>query len=207
MGEPGELLYDVAYPDRLSRLLIFVKWLLVIPHAVILAFLSIAVAVVSFIAWFAILFTGKYPRGLWDFSMMTLRWTARVQAYAGLMRDEYPPFGDEAYPIRFASIYPEELSRWKIFVKWLLIIPHLFVVYLLNILWSIVSFIAWFAILFTGNYPHSLFDVAVGCNRWSYRVSLYIMLLSDVYPPFAMGPDPVPPSEYASPTSTVFGSA
>jgi hypothetical protein len=207
MGEPGELLYDVAFPDRLSRGLIFVKWLLAIPHFVVLWFLGIALAAVTFIAWFAILFTGRYPRGMWDFAMMTLRWTARVHAYTGLMRDEYPPFGDEAYPIRFAAIYPEQLSRWKIFVKWLLIIPHLIIVYLLNILWSIVTFIAWFAILFTGTYPRGLFDLAVGCLRWNYRVTLYVLLLSDVYPPFEMGPDPTPPSEYTSPPSTALGAA
>ena len=187
MGEPGELLYDVAYPDRLSRGLIFVKWLLAIPHLVVLWFLGIALAAVTFIAWFAILFTGKYPRGMWDFAMMTLRWTARVHAYTGLMRDEYPPFGDEAYPIRFAAIYPEQLSRWKIFVKWLLIIPHLVIIYLLNILWSIVTFIAWFAILFTGRYPRGIFNYVEGVMRWENRVAAYAFtLVTDQYPPFSL---------------------
>jgi len=207
MGEPGDLLFDVAYPDRLSRGLVFIKWLLVIPHLVILYFLGLAVGVVTFIAWFAILFTGRYPRGLWDFTMMTMRWTARAHAYVGLMRDEYPPFGDEAYPVRFAAIYPEHLSRWKIFVKWLLIIPHVIVLYVLGFVWAIVTFVAWFAILFTGNYPRGLFDFSVGFNRWNYRVSLYILLLSDVFPPFGFGPDPAPPSEYQTQAGSAYGAA
>ena len=84
------LQYDVEYPEHLSRLLIFVKWLLVIPHLIVLALLGIGLIVTTVIAWFAILITGKYPRGLWDFSFMVLEWGARVNAYYGLLRDEYP---------------------------------------------------------------------------------------------------------------------
>jgi hypothetical protein len=84
--------YHVEYPEKLSRGLIFVKWLLVIPHIIVLYFLGIASFVVTFIAWFAILFTGKYPRGMFDFNVGVQRWSNRVQAYFMLMRDEYPPF-------------------------------------------------------------------------------------------------------------------
>ncbi len=113
MDQPT-LQYDVAYPEHLSRGLIFVKWLLVIPHLVVLVLLGIGFSVVTVIAWFAILFTGSYPRGMWDFSMMTLRWSARVTAYTYLQRDEYPPFGDEDYPVLFQMEYPEKLSPWLI---------------------------------------------------------------------------------------------
>lgn len=182
----GVLDFDVAYPDRLSRLLIFVKWLLAIPHFFVLYLLGIAASVVTFIAWFAILFTGRYPRGMWDFVLMVQRWSTNVSVYTSLMRDEYPPFGEGQYPVRFDIAYPERLSRGLIFVKWLLIIPHLFVLVLVSIAAAVVNFIAFWAILFTGNFPRGLFGFMVGFLRWSARVNLYMLLLTDEYPPFAM---------------------
>lgn len=186
-GTPaGTLEFDVVYPEQLSRLLIFVKWLLVIPHLVILYFLGIAVAVVTFIAWFAILFTGSYPRGMWDFTLMVQRWQMRVSIYTYLMRDEYPPFGDEPYPMRFEIAYPQRLSRWLIFVKWLLIIPHVICLAVLGFCAAIAMFVVWFAILFTGRFPQGLFDFVVGVFRWNARVNLYAGLMTDVYPPFSL---------------------
>jgi hypothetical protein len=190
--------YDVAYPESLSRLLIFVKWwLLIIPHLVVLGILGFILEVVTFIAWFAILFTGRYPRGMWDFALMTLRWQARVNAYVYLQRDEYPPFGDSDYPVRFELAYPERLSRGLIFVKWLLIIPHLIVLYILALAMSFVWFIAWWAILITGKYPRGMFDFVTGVSRWGYRVSTYFLLMTDAYPPFSLGQPASPPSTMA----------
>lgn len=192
MERPGELIYDVRYPNRLSRLLIFVKWLLIIPHAIILYFMMIALGVVTFIAWWAILFTGRYPQGMWMFSMSVLSWSARVSAYYTLMRDEYPPFGNEPYPVRFEMIYPGRQSRLLIFVRWLMVIPHLVVLAVLGFAAGLALFMAWWAILFTGRFPRSLFDFCVGVNRWSNRVMVYLYLLTDRYPPFSLGPDPAP---------------
>jgi hypothetical protein len=199
MNEQGVLLYNVPYPERLSRLLIFVKWLLAIPHYVVLYVLYFALSITTFVAWFAILFTGHYPRGLWDFAMMVYRWNANVAAYVTLLRDEYPPFGgnDGDYPVLFQMEYPERLSRLLIFVKWLLVIPHLIVLYVLGIVAGIVWIVAWFAILITGNVPRAMFDFLVGVMRWSNRVTAYVWLLTDVYPPFSLGPTPTPPSAYA----------
>jgi len=182
--------YDVAYPEHLSRLLIFVKWLLAIPHFVIVYFLAIAWEVVTFIAFFAILFTKKYPEGLFKFSVGVRRWQANVSAYVGLLRDEYPPFSLDTgeYAVTYEVDYPAELSRWLIFVKWLLIIPHVIVVALLGIVALVVAFVAWFAILFTGRYPRSLFDFYVGVQRWSERINGYVSLFTDAYPPFSMAP-------------------
>lgn len=180
------LQYDVEYPDRLSRLLIFVKWLVIIPHAIVLSILGIGLYLTTIIAWFAILFTGRYPRGLFDFAVTTLRWNARVNAYALLQRDDYPPFGDGPYPVRFELDYPERLSRLLIFVKWLLLIPHLVVFYFVAIALSVVNLIAWVAILFTGRYPRGLFDFTTGGMRWAYRIATYALLLTDAYPPFTM---------------------
>ena len=84
--------FEVEYPERLSRLLIFVKWLLVIPHLIVLYFYGIVVGIVMFLSWWAILFTGRYPKGMFDMVVGYYRWSARVNAYAGLLRDEYPPF-------------------------------------------------------------------------------------------------------------------
>jgi len=184
------LQYDVAYPERLSRGLIFIKWLLAIPHLFVLQFLVAAMSITTFIAFFGILFTGNYPRGLWDFGLMVLRWQARVSAYTMLQRDEYPPFGDDDYPVLFHLDYPASLSRWKIFFKWLLVFPHLIVLSILSIAVGFALFITWFAILFTGRFPRGMFDFLNGFSRWAHRVNTYINLFTDAYPPFSMGEPP-----------------
>src|SRR5690349_5337874 len=117
MDEQPLLHYEVAYPERLSRLLILVKWLLILPHAFVLSVLGIALYVTSMVAWFAILILGRYPRPLWDFALMVLRWHANITAYLYLQRDEYPPFGEADYPVWFDLAYPTRLSRFLTFVK------------------------------------------------------------------------------------------
>lgn len=186
-GDPGGVSFDVAYPESLSRGLIFIKWLLAIPHFLILYLMGIAFAVISIIAWFAILITGAYPRSLWQFSMTYQRWYANVASYALLMRDEYPPFAGGPYPVRLDLAYPPRLSRGLIFVKWLLVIPHLIVIAVLAWVAWFVFWIAWFAILFTGKYPRSLFGFMTGFLRWTMRANLYAGLMTDAYPPFRMG--------------------
>ena len=189
-GAPGgyPLRFDIEYPEKLSRWLIFVKWLLAIPHFLILYALSAVSGVITFIAWFAILFTKRYPRGLFDFVVNINRWNANVAAYVGLFRDGYPPFnwGPGKYPVTYEVDYPEGLSRWLIFVKWLLAIPHMIVLFFLYIAAFFAWFIAWFAILFTGRFPRGMFDFIVGVLRWNYRVSAYTSLLRDDYPPFSL---------------------
>jgi len=190
-GAPGSypLRFDIEYPEQLSRWLIFVKWLLAIPHFLILYALSAVANVITFIAFFAILFTGRYPRGLFDFVVNIYRWQENVFAYYALFRDEYPPFSWEAgkYPVTFEVDYAESLSRWMIFVKWLLAIPHIIVLALLYVGAIVAWIIAWFAILFTGRFPRGLFDYLVGVNRWSLRVNAYaLLLMRDDYPPFSL---------------------
>ena len=180
--------YDVEYPAELSRWLIFVKWLLAIPHLVILYLLTIALSVVTFIAFFAILFTKRYPRELFDFAVNINRWTENAYAYIYLLRDEYPPFSWEPgqYPVTYDVQYPEELSRWLIFVKWLLAIPHLIILVFLIIGQAFALFVAFFAILFTKRFPEGLFRFVVGVDRWRVRVNAYLNLMRDEYPPFSM---------------------
>ena len=181
--------YDVEYPEELSRWLIFVKLLLAIPHFIILWALGIAAGVMGFIAFFAILFTKRYPRGLFDFVVNVNRWSANVDAYTGLLRDEYPPFSWEPgqYAVTYEVDYPEKLNRWLPLVKWwLLAIPHYILLFALGIAAFVVYIIAWFAILFTKRYPRGLFDFTVGYTRWEYRVNAYAGLLRDEYPPFSL---------------------
>ncbi|HZP26841.1 MAG TPA: DUF4389 domain-containing protein [Dehalococcoidia bacterium] len=179
---------DVAYPEQLARFGPVYKWLLAIPHFIILYVLSSLISVVTFIAFFAILFTKRYPKGLFDIMVGVYRWQANVGAYIGLMRDEYPPFSWDAgrYPVEFSVEYPEELSRWLIFVKWLLTIPHFIV---LIVLWIVALFawmVAWVVIIFTRKYPRGIFDFLVGVMRWGMRVTVYYNLMRDEYPPFSL---------------------
>ena len=184
------LTFDVQYPEELSRWLIFVKWLLVIPHLIVLYGLGVAANLITLIAWFVILFTKRYPPELFSFVVSINRWGANVTAYTFLLTDDYPPFSWEAseYPVTYDVEYPEALSRWLIFVKLILAIPHIIVLALLFIGAFIALTVAWFAILFTERFPESLFDFLVGVLRWQYRVSAYTNLLRDEYPPFSLEP-------------------
>src|SRR5581483_8549150 len=181
---------DIAYPESLSRWLIFVKWLLAIPHLLIIYVLQLLVRVLTFLALFAILFTRKYPRGLFDLAANAMRWNNNVNAYIFLMRDDYPPFTCEPgqYPVTYEVDYPAELNRWLPLVKWLLAVPHYIALIFLGLASAVVILIAFFATLFTGKFPRGMFDFVVGVTRWSQRVTAYVILLTDEYPPFRLGP-------------------
>jgi hypothetical protein len=184
------VVYDVEYPESLSRWKIFVKWLLAIPHLIIVYLLGIVFYVLQIIAFFSVLFTKKWPRGLFDFALQIQRWTSATYIYAfALLRDEYPPFTGEAgaYPLTLDVEYDENLSRWQIFVKWLLALPHYLILAVLGIAAFFAIFIAFFAILFTGRYPRGLFDFVVGVIRWAARVQAYAFwFMTDRYPPFSL---------------------
>jgi hypothetical protein len=182
--------FDVEYPERLSHWKVLVKWLLAFPHLIIVYLLQLVASLMVLVAFFAVLFTKKWPRGMFDFLVQIQRWTLNVATYAfTLMRDEYPPFGGEEgeYPLSFQVDYDENLSRWMIFVKWLLVLPHLIILTFLAVAAWVVLIIAWFAILFTGRYPRGMFDFVVGTLRWWIRVQAYAhWLMTDRYPPFSL---------------------
>ncbi|HEY5639907.1 MAG TPA: DUF4389 domain-containing protein [Dehalococcoidia bacterium] len=184
-GSPVQ--FDVEYPDGLSRLLIFFKWLLAIPHLIVLYALGVVVYVITIIAFFSILFTTKYPEGLFKIAVGVLRWQANVYAYILLLRDDYPPFSWESgqYPVTLDVEHPESLNRWLPLIKWLLIIPNMIVFVIVALVAYVVLFFAWFAILFTGNFPRGMFDFVVGMLRWSLRLNVYLYLMRDEYPPFS----------------------
>jgi len=182
--------FSVEYPERLSHWKVLVKWLLAFPHLIIVYLLQLVASLMVLVAFFAVLFTKKWPRGMFDFMVQIQRWTLNVATYAfTLMRDEYPPFGGEEgeYPLSFQVDYGENLSRWMIFVKWLLVLPHLIILTFLAVAAWVVLIIAWFAILFTGRYPRGMFDFVVGTLRWWIRVQAYAhWLMTDRYPPFSL---------------------
>jgi hypothetical protein len=178
---------EIDYPSRLSRLLIFVKWLLAIPHFIVLYVLQIAAFFAVVISFFAVLITGRYPRALFDFVVGVERWRARVGAYLFFQTDAYPPFAlsdDPAYPVRLQAEYPERIARWRPLVHWLLVIPALFGAFAVGIIAYVAVIIAWFAILITGRYPQPLFDAVTVGLRWAARTTLYAYWLTDRYPPF-----------------------
>jgi Domain of unknown function (DUF4389) len=179
---------EIDYPDRLSRLLIFVKWLLAIPHIIALYVLGIIAWFVLLISFFAVLFTRRYPESLFNYLVGFERWRARLGAYLLLQTDRYPPFtlaDDPAYPVRLAVDYPAAgIARWRPIVNWLLAIPALIGAAVIGIVAYFASIIAWFAILFTGSYPQGLFNVVTIGFRWSARCTIFIYWMTEAYPPF-----------------------
>jgi Domain of unknown function (DUF4389) len=223
MSPAGYPLSVRARLDQPSRWLWLVKWILLIPHWIVLAFLWLAFVIVTVIAFFAILFTTRYPRGLFDFNVGVLRWSWRVSyyGYAALGTDRYPPFSladVPDYPARLEVDYPQQLNRWLPLVKWLLAVPHYLIVGALvgsgyaaasgmedrrGYAYSGISvigacvLIAAIALLFTERYPTGLYDLAVGTDRWGYRLTVYLALMTDRYPPFRLdqgGDDPEGPA-------------
>jgi hypothetical protein len=180
-------------PDTIARWRPLVHWLLAIPHIIVLYALLLVQRVVYVIAWFAILFTGEMPEGLFGFNAMALRYQWRVTTYLLFMREDYPPFefpnmgadpGDD--PARLSIQPAAKLSRGLIFVKWLLAIPHFFVLLFLGIGAYVVVIIAFFAVLITGAWPEGMRNYVIGVMRWSNRVTAYIYLITDEYPPFSL---------------------
>ena len=205
---------DATFDAPVSRGLWIVKGILLIPHYIVLVFLWMAFVVLSIVAFFAILVTGRYPRAVFDFDVGVLRWSWRVSYYAfgAFGTDRYPPFSladDPAYPAHLDIDYPAGLSRGLVLIKWwLLAIPH----YLLLGLFTgggvwlgtraeqqggwqvatsvgLIQLLAVFAVvvlLFTGRYPSGIFDLVLGLNRWVLRVAAYAALMTDAYPPFRL---------------------
>ncbi|MEE9308714.1 MAG: DUF4389 domain-containing protein [Spirochaetia bacterium] len=200
---PVQLKGELSKPP--SNALWLVKWLLVIPHIIILCFLGIAFAFLTIIAFFAILFAGRYPRGMFNFNVGVMRWAWRVcfYAYGALGTDNYPPFSLKSaeYPADLQIAYPEKLKNGMVLVKWFLAIPHYAILGALagwgynyaahteypfvGLLWILVVIVA-IVLLFTGKYHKDIFKLIMGIQRWSFRVMAYVGLMTDEYPHFRL---------------------
>lgn len=198
---------DIDYPGKLNRLTTAFRIILAVPIMIILAMLSATssseyineagksvsqssggiVAGLFVATALMILFRQRYPRWWFDFNLELNRFSTRVGAYLFLLTDTYPSTTDQQ-SVRLDVKYPnveKDLNRWLPLVKWLLAFPHYVVLIILTIGAAVATVIAWFAILFTGRYPKSLFDYVVGVGRWNIRVTAYAFLLTtDQYPPF-----------------------
>jgi len=198
----------VAYPvtitietrfDGRNRLTTAFRPILAIPHSILagpvywssrtggVGLLGAAAYVLAIVSWFSLLITGQQPPGIREFCLYYLRWRTRSLAYMALFRDEYPPFGDGPYAAAIEVAQPatpRDLSG--IALRLLLVLPHLVVLFFLLIGWFVTTVVAWFAILFTGSYPASVYPFGVGVMRWGLRVEAYLLLLVDEYPPFGL---------------------
>jgi hypothetical protein len=215
-----------------SRWLWIVKGLLVLPQAVLMTLLFLCSGLTWVLVLLAILFTGRYPAGLFRFNVGVMRWSWRMSFYSSgaFATDRYPPFtlDDTDYPAGLYVAYPEHLNRWLVLVKWLLAVPHLLIVALLVGVtvssspqqegwasWAALGLIPILAVgtvvmlAVTGRYPQAMFDLLMGLNRWVYRVWAYLLLMTDEYPPFRLdrgGVDPAraPDSPGAPPAVSPF---
>jgi Domain of unknown function (DUF4389) len=226
---PYPVTFKAEYVEKRSRLTTFFRLLLAIPHLIAVFFYVLAAEIVVIIAWFALLFTGRYPQGMYDFVAGALRYATRVSGYVLLLSDEYPPFsGDPAspYPVDLNIGPPKaEYSRLKVLFRIILMIPVYLIAYAMQIVAQVGSFLAWFAIVILGRQPKGLQDMIVLGLSYQQRAYAYFGLLTEDWPPFtdettagavepapafgalaasppAAGPEhptSVPPGGYASP--------
>jgi hypothetical protein len=226
---PYPVTFKADYVEKRSRLTTFFRLILAIPHVIFLYFYGLAAGVVVIIAWFALLFTGRYPQGMYDFVAGSLRYSTRVYGYLWLLTDEYPPFSGSAgtpYPVDLNIGAPKsEYSRLKVLFRIILAIPVLIIHYAMQIVAEVGAFIAWFAIVALGRQPKGLQDMIVLGTSYQQRAYAYLALITEDWPPFtdettgnrvepapafgalassppAVGPEhptSVPPGGYASP--------
>jgi Domain of unknown function (DUF4389) len=201
--------FTADYVEQRSRLTAFFRLILAIPLFIWLYIYGIVAFVAIVISWFAILITGQFPRGLYDFVADFTRFATRVLAYTYLLSDPYPPFGgsdDPAYPVRMEFERLEHYSRLKTLFRIILAIPIVIVRYVIGILLEIGAVAAWFVILVTGKMPRGLYDLMVLANSYTARSDAYLYLLTETYPPFqdeqtraaGVPTPPAPAPEYPS---------
>jgi uncharacterized protein DUF4389 len=180
--------FEADYVERRNRLTAFLRLILAIPLMIWLYFYAIAAVVAIVLAWFALVITARYPRGLYDFVAGYTRFVTRFTAYTVLLCDPYPSFGgsdDPAYPVRMHFAGPlDRYSRAKAFFRFILAIPIVILRYVMHLMLEIGAVAAWFVIVITGKLPRGLFDLMVLANSYTARSDAYLALLTETYPPF-----------------------
>ena len=187
---------SITHQERYSRgellLRTFFGWLYIsLPHYFVLMFVGLWGAILQFVAFWVILFTGRYPQSMFEFQVGLIRWSVRVVARLYNVSDGYPAFGikssDDLTNVEIP--YPEKVSRGLTLLRlffgiFYVLIPHYFILYFRAIWVGILIFLAWWVVLFTAEYPKGWHDWVVGQLRWQMRVSIYMMFMTDTYPPF-----------------------
>jgi len=208
LAERYPVAFDVQYPDGLSRLSTFFRGFLVIPLALVFGLLQYFANTALLLGWMTVFWRKKYPRWLFHGLSGSLDYSARGWSYAFLLSDKFPSFSRDESLVSLDFDEPPSgyLSRWRVlFWKWLLLIPHFIVLWFLMLGVVVVTVIAWFAILFTGNYPRGMFQFSVGVQRWYYRVIAYFASFNDRYPPYALSAEAGPASQSTTVASGVGG--
>jgi hypothetical protein len=181
--------YESDYVEQRSRLTTFFRLILAIPWMIVGIFWGIAALVCSVLAWFAIVFTGRYPEGLYNVCAQALRFVTRVNSWMILMTDAWPSFGggeEPDYPIRLRIAPPlEKYSRAKTFFRFILLIPITIILYLVGLVGQAIGILAWLIIVVTGKEPRGIFDVTRFTQAYQARATAYHFLMTETYPPFS----------------------
>jgi len=182
------VIFEADYVEKRSRLTTFFRLILAIPHFILLYFYGLAAGIVVIVAWFVLLFTGRWPLGMYDFVGGFLRYSTRVYGYAWLLTDDYPPFSGDAttpYPVRLEIEAPQaDYSRLKVLFRIILAIPILIIAYAMQIVAEVGAFLAWFAIVIIGRQPKGLQDMIVLGLSYQQRAHAYLALITEDWPPF-----------------------
>jgi len=187
-------MYPIAFAldheaENRNRLTTFFRGIVAIPWQIVAYLWGIAAGVVTFIAWFALLFTGRYPQGMYDFNAKYLRMYTRTNGFYYLATDQWPPFHgdpDDSYPVRVGVAPPkEEYSRMKVLFRIIIGIPVYFLALIQGLIALVVTIIAWFAILFTGRFSEGLYNPLRSALAYTTRAGAYFLLITEDYPPFS----------------------
>jgi Domain of unknown function (DUF4389) len=197
--------YEVDYAEQRSRLTTFFRLILAIPWLIVGIFWGLAALVSVLIAWFAILFTGRYPQGLYDLSAKALRYLTRINSFMLLMTDAWPSFGGEeeaSYPVRAVIAPPlEQYNRWKTLFRIILLIPIAIALYFVQLVSRAISVLAWLVIVVMGRLPRGIFDVMRFTLAYETRATAYEWLMTETYPPFSPDADDEPAAPLAPPAA------